>query len=122
MCILFCCVSVLAKEPDYTLNPEEKALLKESMEKTKINMVASSDIKGNPTEYQSDGDPMTLEIVMLEKGVGVDHVSEDGEVIFMHEKTKDKVQQNLFSQAFYLRTKKQMAEKNSQIQNSSASK
>ena len=102
--------SAISKDAEIALTKDEQAVLKELMVKTKVNMLMASQIEGDATEYKSDGDPLTLEIVMLEKGVGSDHVSEDGEVIFMHEKTKDKVQQQLITTAFYLRTKKYTVE------------
>lgn len=109
--VLSASTSVVAKDADFTLTEEEQSLLKELMINTKVNMVAESDLKDGATDYQSDGDPMTLEIVMLEKGKGVDHVSDDGEVIFMHEKTKEKAQESFFTKAFYVRTKKRFVEK-----------
>ncbi len=103
-------ISAIAKDADVALTKDEQALLQELMVKTKVNMLLGSQMEGVATEYKSDGDPLTLEVVMLEKGVGTDRVSDDGEVIFMHEKTRDKVQQNLITTAFYVRTKRQVAE------------
>jgi hypothetical protein len=102
-------VSAIAKDSEVALTKDEQALLQELMVKTKVNMLLGSQIEGVATEYKSDGDPLTLEVVMLAKGVGTDRVSEDGEVIFMHEKTKDKAQENLITTAFYIRTKRQVA-------------
>jgi hypothetical protein len=107
---LLFCSAVIAKSNDVSLTSEEQSVLKKLMVETKVNLLLASEIEGSATEYKSDGDPLTLELVMLEKGVGADRVSDDGEVIFMHEKTKDKVQQQLITTAFYLRTKKYMAE------------
>jgi len=56
------------------------------------------------SEFRSDGDPTTLEIVFLSKPEdGPSRVAEDGEVIFQQEGTSDKEQQQLLKQAFGLR-------------------
>lgn len=118
---LWCSTYAVAKLPDMTLTPDEQALQEEIIVTTKVNLLSASQIDGVAIDYKSDGDPMTLEIIMLRKGEGIDHVSEDGEVIFIHEKTKAKAQQEFMSTAFYLRTQKQYAEKNKTISASSSS-
>jgi len=46
-------------------------------------VVAVTELKGPASEYKSDGDPNTLEIVFLErKQDGPSRVADDGEVIF----------------------------------------
>jgi hypothetical protein len=43
-----------------------------------------SDYKGKASEFKEDTDPLTVEIVVLEKpSQGRSHVSEDGQVIFL---------------------------------------
>ncbi|MES2822789.1 MAG: hypothetical protein V4732_04240 [Pseudomonadota bacterium] len=118
---LLLCTHAVAKPPDLTLTSDEQALLEDMVATTKVNLLSASQIDGVAINYKSDGDPTTLEIVMLRKGEGIDHVSEDGEIIFIHEKTKAKAQQEFMATAFYLRTKKQYAEKNKLIGSSSSS-
>ncbi len=119
--LLSCCTYAVAKMPDSPMTADEQALLEEIMVTTKVNLLSASQIDGVAIDYKSDGDPLTLEIVMLRKGEGIAHVSEDGEVIFIHEKTKAKAQQEFMTTAFYLRTKKQYAEKSKFISASSSS-
>jgi len=95
--LAFCGVSVGAPgESDCTATGNEIASL---MEKTKVGAVM--DYVGSPSEYESDGDPDTLEIVFLSKRKGVSSsVSDDGEVIFLVGKVKDAEQQRLIMLAF----------------------
>jgi hypothetical protein len=66
-------------------------------------VVAVPEIKGPASEYKSDGDPNTLELVFLEsKQDGPSRVSDDGEVIFLY-KASQKEQQKLIEQAFKIR-------------------
>jgi len=75
----------------------------ELMEKTKV--VARMGLDVPATEYKSDGDPDTLEMVFLDKKKdGPSRVSEDGEVIFLY-KASDKKQSELIEQAFNIRTR-----------------
>ena len=69
------------------------------MEKTKVGAVMN--YVGAPSEYKSDGDPDTLEIVYLAKQKGVwSGVTDDGEVIFLIGKVRDAEQQRLITLAF----------------------
>src|SRR5262249_10362031 len=69
------------------------------MEKTKV--IAVMNYVGAPSDYKSDGDPDTLEIVWLPKQKGVSSsVSDDGEAIFLIGKVKDAEQQRLIMMAF----------------------
>lgn len=71
------------------------------MVETKI--IAVAELKGRASEYKSDGDPNTLEIVFLKsKQDGPSRVSDDGEVIFLY-KASEKEQQKLIEQAFEIR-------------------
>jgi hypothetical protein len=71
------------------------------MVETKV--IAVADLKGPASEYKSDGDPNTLEIVLLtNKQDGPSRVSDDGEVIFLY-KASQKEQQKLIEQAFKIR-------------------
>ena len=66
-------------------------------------VVAVPELKGPASEYKSDGDPNTLEIVFLKnKQDGPSRVSDDGEVIFLY-KASEKEQQKLIEQAFKIR-------------------
>ena len=66
-------------------------------------VVAVTDFKGPASEYKSDGDPNTLEIVFLtNKQDGPSRVSDDGEVIFLY-KASEKEQRKLIEQAFKIR-------------------
>src|ERR1700716_2248501 len=68
------------------------------MVETKI--IAVPDWKGPASEYKSDGDPNTLEIVFLKsKQHGPIRVSNDGEVIFLYH-ASEKEQQALIDDAF----------------------
>ena len=66
-------------------------------------IVAVPEFKGTASEYKSDGDPNTLEIVFLKsKQDGPSRVSDDGEVIFLY-KASQKEEQKLIEQAFKIR-------------------
>jgi hypothetical protein len=66
-------------------------------------VVAVTELKGPASEYRSDGDPNTLELVFLEnKQDGRSRVSDDGEVIFLY-KASQKEEQKLIEQAFRIR-------------------
>jgi hypothetical protein len=70
---------------------------------TQTELVAVADLVVPAAEYKGDGDPNTLEIVLLEKKAdGPSRVTEDGEVIFLY-KASDKTQQKLIQQAFEIR-------------------
>ena len=71
------------------------------MVETKI--IAVPELKGPASEYRSDGDPNTLELVFLSnKKDGPSRVSDDGEVIFLYKASAGK-QQELIRQAFEIR-------------------
>ena len=92
----------LAEDPGQTKCTATGAEIAGLMEKTKLNAVMN--YAGPDSEYKSDGDPDTLEIVFLAKQKGaVGHVSDDGEVIFLYGDVRDKEQQNLITLAFCLR-------------------
>jgi hypothetical protein len=66
-------------------------------------VIAVPELKGPASEYKSDGDPNTLEIVFLtRKQDGPSRVSDDGEVIFLY-KASEKEQQKLIQQAFKIK-------------------
>jgi len=102
---LVICVSsltslALAAEP----TPQEfNAKVVELMQSTKLNMRDGLDVPA--ADYKSDGDPETLEVVMLkDKKDGPSRVSPDGQVIFLY-KASGKKQQALIEEAFILRAK-----------------
>lgn len=69
------------------------------MEKTEL--IAVTDYSGQPSEYKSDGDADTLEIVFLPRRKGTaSTVSEDGEVIFLAGNVKSSERERLISLAF----------------------
>ena len=90
----------LAAEP----TPQElNAKVVELMQSTKLNMRDGLDVPA--ADYKSDGDPETLELVMLkDKKDGPSRVSPDGQVIFLY-KASGKKQQALIEEAFILRAK-----------------
>lgn len=101
--------SVSAKDEQLVVSEELRALMVQLMTSTKVNAV--TEIEGPVVDYESDGDPMTLEIVMLSNlSDGPSRVSDDGEVIFMQPKTKNKEQQTLFTTAFYRKAQLKLAE------------
>ena len=93
------CVATEPGQAECTATGAEIAGL---MEKTKLNAIMN--YEGLDSEFTSDGDPETLELVFLPKKKGaVSHVSDDGEVIFLHGNVRDKEQQRLITMAFCLR-------------------
>jgi hypothetical protein len=105
--LLALCISIggfaaLVHADEITITPDLAQLAVKLMETTKTSLIMDYD---EPAEtFKPDGDPETLETVMLKsKKLGSSHVSEDGEVIFIAPRTKDKVQTDLFVQAFHIR-------------------
>jgi hypothetical protein len=85
--------------PQCTAKGSEVASL---MEKTQLNAVM--DYSGLPSEYKSDADMDTLEIVFLPERKGIaSTVAENGEVIFLVGDVEDAEQQRLIMLAFCLR-------------------
>ena len=82
--------------------PDEiRQLQRKLIIETKI--ITVPELKGPASEYRSDGDPNTLELVFLSnKKDGPSRVSDDGEVIFLY-KASARKQQELISQAFEIR-------------------
>ena len=82
--------------------PDEiRQLQRKLIIETKI--ITVPELKGPASEYRSDGDPNTLELVFLSnKKDGPSRVSDDGEVIFLY-KASARKQQELISQAFKIR-------------------
>ena len=75
-------------------------------------IVAVADFNGPPSEFKSDGDPNTLELVFLSnKKDGPNRVSDDGEVIFLY-RASDRQQQGLIKKAFEIRTRLRLAASN----------
>jgi hypothetical protein len=98
------CAVALAAEPSPTALHDMQVKL---MTETKIVAVMSLSVPAS--EYKSDGDPNTLEIVFLsKKSDGPSRVSDDGEVIFLY-KSSDKEQQALIAKAFEIRAKRRLA-------------
>jgi len=96
--------SVLAAEP----TPQEiNAKVVELVQSTEMNMRMGLDVPA--AEYKGDGNPNTIEIVMLDKkSDGPSRVSEDGEVIFLY-KASSKKQQALIEEAFQIRARLRLA-------------
>jgi hypothetical protein len=109
MRLLYCALMgipscVLAVEPTAEALAQKKV---ELMTNTKI--AAVMELRVPASEYKSDGDPETLEIVFLSrKKDGPSRVSEDGEVIFLY-KASDKKQQELIQQAFDIRARRALS-------------
>jgi hypothetical protein len=113
--LMACSASLSAKDEQVVLSDEVRALMVQLMTDTKVNAVTEIEVPA--VDYQSDGDPMTLEIVMLSKqSDGPSRVSDDGEIIFMQSKTKSKEQQTLFTTAFYRKAQLKLAEPNKPLQ------
>jgi len=113
--LMACSASLSAKDEQVVLSDEVRALMVQLMTDTKVNAVTEIEVPA--VDYQSDGDPMTLEIVMLSKqSDGPSRVSDDGEIIFMRPKTKSKEQQTLFTTAFYRKAQLKLAEPNKPLQ------
>ena len=100
----FYAIATFAAEP----TAQEFARMKRKlMEETKINALMG--IEGPVAKFKSDGDPKTLEIVILDKpDPDANTVSEDGEAIFLFE-ASDEVQTKLISKAFDLRVRRRLA-------------
>jgi len=97
--------TVLAAEPT---EKELYAKIVELMQSTKMNLRMGLDMPA--AEFKGDGDPDTIEIVMLDKKAdGPSRVSDDGEVIFLY-KASDKKQQALIAEAFAIRAKRRLAQ------------
>ena len=104
VCLLVGATTAFAAEPT---QQELYAKIVQLMESTKMNMRMGLDVPS--VEYKGDGDPETIEIVMLDKKKdGPSRVSDDGEVIFLY-KASDKKQQELIEQAFAIRAKLALA-------------
>jgi hypothetical protein len=102
--LLLVATEALAVEPT---QQEINAKVVELMQSTKMNMRMGLDVPA--AEYKGDGDPDTIEIVMLDKKKdGPSRVSEDGEVIFLY-KASDKKQQALIEEAFQIRARLRLA-------------
>jgi hypothetical protein len=98
--------ALLTSSATISAEPNEQDLntkLVKLMETTKV--VARMGLDVPSTEYKSDGDPETLELVFLDKKKdGPSRVSDDGQVIFLY-KASDKKQQELITQAFIIRAR-----------------
>lgn len=107
LCLLGAASTTYAAEPT---QQEIYAKIVQLMETTKTSLRMGLDVPA--AEYQGDGDPETIEIVMLDKKKdGPSRVSDDGEVIFLY-KASDKKQQELIAQAFAIRAKRALAKTN----------
>ncbi len=71
--------------------------------------IAVTNLSVPASQYKSDGDPDTLEIVFLTKPEdGPSRVSDDGEVIFLNNPTGQE-QQDLINKAFDIRVQRRLA-------------
>ncbi len=105
-------VSAPVMSAEVTVPEHVRELMVQLMQETKVAAVAPN---GPAADFIADGDPNTLELVFLaDKKDGPSHVSDDGEVIFIAPRTKDKVQQELISQAFYLRALRRVSTNNAE--------
>jgi hypothetical protein len=85
----------------YAESPDE--LRTRLLRDTKFNMVMAESLPAPAGQYKGDGDPTTLEVVILsKKSDGPSRVTEDGEVIFLYE-ASDRLQQELIQKAFEIR-------------------
>jgi hypothetical protein len=102
--LLSVATGALAAEP----TPQEiNAKVVELMQSTQMNMRVGLEVPA--AEYKGDGDPDTIEVVMLEKKKdGPSRVSEDGEVIFVYN-ASEKQQQALIEEAFRIRARLRLA-------------
>ncbi|CAM0999378.1 hypothetical protein EJMOOK_12020 [Rhodanobacter sp. Root179] len=76
------------------------------METTKV--IGVMGVEGSSTDFKDDGDPDTLEIVLLsKKSDGPSRVSPDGEVVFLY-KASDEEQSELIGKAFDLRVARRL--------------
>jgi len=92
------CFSLTAAADEAKLCEATHAEVADLMTKTEMGMMPDYD--GTVADYKSDGNPNSIEIVILGKKGEKAQVSDDGEVIFVTKKTKDKEQQDLMIQAF----------------------
>jgi hypothetical protein len=100
---MYCAVTLAAEPSPAALHDMQLKLMVE----TRVVFVTSLAVPAS--EYKSDGDPDTLEIVMLsKKSDGPSRVSDDGEVIFLY-KPSDKEQQALIGKAFEIRARRRLA-------------
>lgn len=94
----------------FAADPDPKALhdlTLKLMHETKVVAVMSINVPAS--DYKSDGDPNTLEIVFLtKKSDGPSRVSDDGQVIFLYN-ASDQEQSDLIGKAFDLRARRQLA-------------
>ena len=99
--------TVVAAEPS---SDALRQLQVKLMIETKI--IAVAEFAGSPSEFKSDGDPNTLELVFLKnKKDGPSRVSDDGEVIFLYH-ASDRQQQDLITKAFETRARLRLAASN----------
>jgi hypothetical protein len=104
VCLLLIATASLAAEPT---EQEINVKVVELMQTTKTSLRMGLDVPS--AEYKGDGDPDTIEIVMLDKKKdGPSRVSEDGEVIFLY-KASDRKQQALTEEAFRIRARLRLA-------------
>jgi hypothetical protein len=101
-CLMLCAVGRAAE-------PDQKALhdmVMQLMAQTKVLAVSSLTVPAS--QYKPDGDPSTLEIVILAKDSdGPSRVSEDGEVIFLNHASKEE-QSALIAKAFDIRARRRL--------------
>lgn len=106
--LLFFCAAFIASAQEPS-SGQFRLMLKKVMEETKVNL--RTEMSGEVSEFESDGDPMTLEIVFLKHLVsGATTVSDDGDVIFLFEPS-DEVQREPIGKAFQIRTQFRLAGK-----------
>ncbi|WP_157599034.1 MULTISPECIES: hypothetical protein [unclassified Rhodanobacter] len=88
-------------------SPADPAALRvHLMETTKV--IGVMGVEGSSTDFKDDGDPDTLEIVLLsKKSDGPSRVSPDGEVVFLY-KASDEEQSELIGKAFDLRVARRL--------------
>ena len=104
--LVFCLASIAVAQ---AADPDPKALhdmVMKLMAETKVLAVTSLTVPAS--QYKSDGDPATLEIVTLSKDSdGPSRVSEDGEVIFLNHASKEE-QSALIAKAFDIRARRRL--------------
>ena len=87
--------------PAHADTPDE--VQKRILQQTKLNVVAADTLPSPVGQYKGDGDPTTLEIVILDKkSDGPSRVTDDGEVIFLY-KAPIELQRELIRKAFEIR-------------------
>ena len=103
LCLLGIAVANAAEPTPQELN----AKIVELMQSTKMNLRMGLDVPA--AEYKGDGDPDTIETVILDKkSDGPSRVTDDGEVIFLY-KASDRKQQALIEEAFQIRARLRLA-------------